>query len=137
MIGGLFSGIQSIESALDVRALRHDLLATNIANAETPGYRALDVDFEATMRDLLNREREGLPARLGDSERPSRPLMEALHIVGDDAASTGNTQNTVDLDEQMSHLEQNALMFEVTSTLAALRFQGLRRVIEEGGRGVR
>ena len=135
MIEGLFGGsLQSIEAALSVRALRHDLLASNLANAETPGYRALDVDFESTMRDLLGRDREGLPARLGAEPGPSRSLREALHVVGDDAPSIGNSQNTVDVDQQLAHLEQNALMYQVTAQLARQRFLGLRQVIEEGGR---
>jgi flagellar basal-body rod protein FlgB len=135
MIDNLFSGsLTSMEAALDVRALRHKLLASNIANAETPGYRALDVDFEATMRELLEHPLEGRPGLAGDQMRPSRSLAEALHIVGDDASSIGNAQNTVDLEQQMAHLEENAMMFQLATRLVARRFQGLARVIEEGGR---
>lgn len=128
------SAIRSAEAAMGVRAVRQDLLASNIANAETPGYRALDVDFEATMREMLGQQEHGLPARMGETGQPSRPLMDALQIVGDDTVSIGNAQNTVDVDRQMAHLEENGLMFRVTAQLAGMRFASLKNVVSEGGR---
>jgi flagellar basal-body rod protein FlgB len=132
MVQELFGGsFQSVEAALQVRALRQNVIAANIANAETPGYRALDVDFDATMKEVLGQiERSPETA-------PSRPLRDALKLVADDTPSIGNAQNTVNLDAQLSHLEENALMYQVAAQLASHRFQDLRRVIEEGGRGVR
>ena len=124
----------SVEAALDVRSVRQDLLASNIANAETPGYRALDVDFEATMQEVLGQQDHGMPSRMGEGGQASRPLMDALQIVGDDSVSIGNSQNTVDVDRQMAHLEENGLMFQVTAQIAGMRFASLKNVLSEGGR---
>lgn len=130
MIDGMFSGpINSMERALDVRAIRHEMLAGNVANAETPGYRALDIDFEATMERVMREEQQ-----VSSSTRPSDSLQDALKIVADDAQSFGDSQNTVDMEGQMANLEQNALMFRITSQLAALRFNGLKDIINEGNR---
>ena len=86
------------------------------------------------MRDLLEHPLEGRPGLAGDAVRPSRSLAEALHVVGDAAASISNGQNTVDLEKHMAHLEENAMMFQLATRLASRRFQGLMWVIEEGGR---
>lgn len=133
MVQEIFGGsLRLAETALDVRALRHDLLASNIANAETPGYRALDVDFAATMEAAI----KALDPPAG-AAAPSRALQEALRVIGADAPSVGNAQNTVDVDQQLSRLEENALMFQITAQLASSRFAQLRRTLEEGGRGIR
>jgi flagellar basal-body rod protein FlgB len=127
MVDGLFNGsIGNIEAALAVRGLRHELLASNLANAQTPGYRALDVDFESTMRNVLD-------ARESDAA-PSRALRDALRVVAVDAPSIDGAMNTVDIDQQMARVEENALMYQVSARLANRRFQGLMRVIEEAGR---
>jgi flagellar basal-body rod protein FlgB len=128
------SAMQSVEAALNVRSLRQDLLASNIANAETPGYRALDVDFEATMQEVLGQQDYGMPSRMGETGQASRPLMDALQIVGDDSNTIGNSQNTVDVDRQMAHLEENGLMFQVTAQIAGMRFAQLKQIVTEGGR---
>jgi flagellar basal-body rod protein FlgB len=135
MIHDLFGGTLShMQAALDVRSLRQEVLASNLANSETPGFRAVDVDFEATMREMVERM-DSAGAASAASTTPSRSLMDALTLRADDATSIGNSQNSVDVDQQLSHLEENALMFQVTAQLMARRFQGLTNVIEEGGRG--
>jgi flagellar basal-body rod protein FlgB len=135
MIHDLFGGTLShMQAALDVRSLRQEVLASNLANSDTPGFQAVDVDFEATMREMVERM-DRADAASASAATPSRSLMEALTLREDDSSSIGNSQNTVDVDQQLSHLEENALMFQVTAQLMARRFQGLRNVIEEGGRG--
>ncbi|MCC7107785.1 MAG: flagellar basal body rod protein FlgB, partial [Deltaproteobacteria bacterium] len=45
----IFQELSTVERALDVRGQRHPVLAGNLANADTPGFAPLDVDFEAAM----------------------------------------------------------------------------------------
>ncbi|MBN1478098.1 flagellar basal body rod protein FlgB [Candidatus Sumerlaeota bacterium] len=135
MIHDLFGGsLSHMQAALDVRSLRQEVLASNLANSDTPGFRAVDVDFEATMREMVERM-DRADAASAASTTPSRSLMDALTLRADDSTSIGNSQNSVDVDQQLSHLEENALMFQVTAQIMARRFQSLRNVIEEGGRG--
>ena len=81
------------EMALALRAYRQELLASNIANADTPGYKAVDIDVEETLR---NRQ----------SNIPTIPLR--YHVPGQ-ASIDGNT---VEMDVERAKFAQNALMYE-------------------------
>lgn len=141
MTDGLFGGVfQTLERALDVRAARHSILAANIANSQTPGYRALDVDFQTSMRQVLDSTQAPLAPitlRATDprhfSASPTNALLRALKVISDDSPSIGNDQNTVDLEREMAKLEHNALMFNITAEIIAIKFRQLRDVISEGG----
>ncbi len=138
MIDDLFGGpLRQIEASLTVRAARQELLASNIANSETPGYRALDVNFAATMENVVEEMRRADASagpRLVPAGSAPAPVGELLVVEGSDKGSIGNSQNTVDIDAQMARLDENRLMFQATAQLAALRFQGLKSILEEGGR---
>ena len=140
MINDLFGGtMRQIEASLSVRAMRQDLIAANVANAETPGYRALDVNFAATMENVVaEMERSDAPPQpaLAPAGAPRAPqsFQDLIVVQGDDSTTIGNSQNTVNVDSQLAHLDENRLMFQATAQLASLRFQGLKNIIEEGGR---
>src|SRR3972149_1777467 len=68
MIESLDKLFQFHQNALNVRAFRQQLLASNIANADTPGYKARDIDFAAAMR--------GVPSGRGVSAVPLRASNE-------------------------------------------------------------
>ncbi len=52
-----------LERSLDVRLVRHNVLAGNVANVDTPGYAPKDIDFQATMLHLLGIDHERLTFR--------------------------------------------------------------------------
>ena len=80
------------ETALALRAYRQELLASNIANADTPGYKAVDIDLQKALRN-------GQPAT-------SVPLK--YHVP-----SQGNVDgNTVEMDVERAKFAENALMYE-------------------------
>ena len=57
IIDGLFgSNTTLLEKSMSLRTARHGLLASNIANAETPNYRAVDIDFKGTMENYLQKK---------------------------------------------------------------------------------
>jgi len=64
MIESLDKLFQFHQNALNVRAFRQQLIASNIANADTPGYKARDIDFAAALRDVTSAGRcRGVGAR--------------------------------------------------------------------------
>ena len=104
--------------ALDYRALRQDLISSNIANVDTPFYRSRDVLFE----DALVKEREKLhnlpskklqmavtsPMHLKGSENNSLPKAEIFFRDGHMARNDGNT---VDLDVETTEMAKNGTMY--------------------------
>jgi len=80
------------ERALDLRVYRQTLLASNIANADTPGYKAMDIDIETALRD-------------GKTSKTVTPH----YVTPSQGAIDGNT---VEMDVERVKFTQNALMYE-------------------------
>ena len=135
MIGKLDEALRFQETALSLRAQRQQLLASNIANADTPNYKARDIDFNSALKNALSR---GGPA-------PS-PLTTsaAAHLPGANAnLSTGGapllyrtTQqgnvdgNTVDMDVERNQFTDNALRYEAGVTLIGAQIKNLLAAIQ-------
>lgn len=121
-------------TALDVRARRTELIANNIANADTPGYKARDIDF-----------REAMARATGDQPTNGVHLSttQAGHIGG--AASADATSdpdlkyrtplapaldgNTVDTQLEQSAFAENAVRYQATITFLNNKFRGLMTAI--------
>jgi len=137
MIRGLFdSTISLLGSSLDLRAGRQKLLASNIANEETPGYRAVDMNFE---EELRRKDGSSAPGLIPVSTNP-------LHIQGvnltageprvlDRATEIGGYDgNSVGIESEMVKLSENSLMYDVSSKMLKSKFNILMTAIKEGGK---
>lgn len=124
-------GTQSM--ALSLRVLRQQALATNIANADTPGYKAIDLDFAKAMRAATGAAEGGGPAT--GSVRPAAKLAVTAqgHQTGSRSAFAGLSTaprtlyripaqvaadgNSVDMDLERARFAENSVKYE-----AALKF---------------
>jgi flagellar basal-body rod protein FlgB len=97
---------------MDLISMRQKLVSSNIANADTPGYKTQDLDFESSFQSMLT---GGLP--------------QQAHVEG---LSTKNDGNDVDLDREARNLAENAMRFNAASNLMKLSFQQVREAIKEG-----
>jgi flagellar basal-body rod protein FlgB len=122
MVESLFQGdnYQAVKKLLDVAAMRHEALASNIANVETPGYKRLDVDktFEAELRSDL---------RAGDV-RDAAGLQP--RIAEDSTARTMRSDgNNVQLDRELLAMTENSTNFDVLTQFASSSLKQLRTAI--------
>ena len=114
-----------LEAGLNARALRQDLVSSNIANIDTPFYKARDVDFETA---LIEKKKEIYGESSGTSKLEMAQTNKA-HLNGatdfDHSKSTiymrdgqmaRNDGNTVDLDVESSELGKNAMMFNALAS---------------------
>jgi len=115
--------MDGLAEALTLHQRRHEVLASNLANVETPGFRARDLDFQTALRAAFDPERAD-PATAGDDVR----------LVTDLDAPARADGNTVDLDLQMAKLGGNGTRYLALARLLGLRIALLRTAIEEGGR---
>ena len=124
------------QKSLDFRTSRHDLLASNVANKDTPGYQAEDLVFRASLEKALQAEQPG-PLKQTDSRhfdgRNTPPLneVEAQRIVSASPYPDFDG-NTVDLDREMAKIAENQLMYNATLRMLAHKFRGLKSAIAEG-----
>jgi flagellar basal-body rod protein FlgB len=105
----------SLERYMDLLAMRQKVVAANIANAETPGYRAKDLRFSRELEGALS------------SSAPAVVEVDSLPAKSDG--------NTVDLDRELRLLSENALRFQVASGLLRTELQAVRLAIQEGKAG--
>lgn len=119
MIDGLFSqpNYVAAQKMLDATALRHEAIASNLANLETPGYKRLDVN--TNFQSELQRVVRSRDAEQIDALKPT--------LAADPNAVIANRDgNTVQLETELMHLTQNSMTHQletqlVTGTLLKLR----------------
>jgi flagellar basal-body rod protein FlgB len=116
---------QSLEAYLDLLTTRQKLVASNIANLDTPGYRTRDIDFQAELRTALGRVQSGQAV----SDGATRVGAAAKEVEG---LAVKNDGNDVQLDRESRLLAENAMRFELASALLASRFRNIRLAIKEG-----
>ena len=116
---------QSLEAYLDLLSTRQKLVASNIANLDTPGYRTRDIDFQAELRTALGRIQSGQAVADG----ATRVGTAAKEV---DGLAVKNDGNDVQLDRESRLLAENAMRFELASALLASRFRNIRLAIKEG-----
>jgi len=133
---GLFKGTFSLlEKAMDLRSLKHNATVSNIANKDTPGYKAFDLIVEEELekvmgsgKDLgLKKTRQGhLPGRTAGG------ITVRLGIDNTSQLSFRRDGNTVDIDKEMAKLSENNLLYDSLAQIISRKFRGLKDVIQGG-----
>jgi flagellar basal-body rod protein FlgB len=116
---------------------RQQLVASNVANIDTPGYRAKDISFHATMEELL--ASQSVPMRATRPEHnpldrmqfaPQEP--EIFEVPGLTAREDGNN---VDLDQEMLKLGETSFGYSMMTQLLRTKFRTIASSINEGRAG--
>jgi flagellar basal-body rod protein FlgB len=114
--------LAGLAQALTLHQRRHEILTSNLANLETPGYRAQELDFSAALTDAF-----ASAASEGPTEAVAAP---APQVVEDTTAPPRADGNTVDLDLQMTKLGANGSRYVALARILGLRLALLRQAIE-------
>ena len=135
MTGGMKifdSTLNTLERSLDVRLTRHNVLAGNLANVDTPGYKPKDVDFAAAMSAAgagpsgLSATDGGHLGALGGGMGDDIPLVEG------GGESAGMDGNRVDLDRTMASLAENGMQYGASARAASKKLAILRYAAGDG-----
>jgi len=122
------------QQALSLRTTRTEMLASNIANADTPGYKARDIDFNSALQAsaLKHDQLQQTGSQRADSLRTTNPghiqldvsgtNFETLYRVPNQSALDGNT-----VDEQLekSAFAENALRYQASLEFLSGKFKGM------------
>ena len=103
----------NLERYMDLLSTRQKLTAGNIANADTPGYKSQDIDFQFEFMTMANGERPQILDTQGLTARPDG--------------------NNVDVDREARMLAENAMRFNVASTLVKGQLKTIQEAITGGG----
>jgi len=133
MINKLDDALRFQQTALSLRAARQELLASNIANADTPNYKARDVNFASALQNALTGTAAGLPA----------VKTSSMHLEGNSGASIMGTPvmyrkplqpsadgNTVDMDMERAQFADNALRYEASVRFVSEQMKAMLTAIQ-------
>ena len=133
---GIFEKTFNIaKAALKLRSYKQTLIASNIANVDTPGYRRKDIPFKKIMQEYLSNSAPDLPLKTTDPRHiEPRNTEDVLSIAEIYKSKTLGTPNNVSLEQEITELTQNQVLYEATLQALAKEIQRLKEAITEGGR---
>lgn len=108
--------------ALDVRRQRTEVLASNIANADTPGYKAKEIDFRAALNQASQLSVGMTKTNEGHIDlKPSSPFYEQYRV----AEQPSLDGNTVDIQQEKAAVAENSVRYQATLTFLTRKFSGM------------
>ena len=136
MAGRLDDAFRFNEAALSLRSQRQQILASNIANADTPNYKARDFNFSSALQNVVERKGAETPALSGTSP---------AHLKGSEELAPGGTAlqyrqptqanidgNTVEMDIERNQFMDNAVRYEASLNFISGQIKNLLSAIQGG-----
>lgn len=110
-----------ITKALDLTWRRNEAIVSNIANAETPQYRAVDLNFSSELERAFETSSESVPLSVTRPGHMDLSSSSGAHLMSDLSGATRADGNNVDIDIQMGRMAYNSGKYSTASN--ALRKQ--------------
>jgi flagellar basal-body rod protein FlgB len=139
MIGKLDDYLRFNEAALSLRSQRQQLIASNIANADTPNYKARDIDFASALQGVMARTAPPAgalaataPAHIGGPAQNTDLLPDGTAVQYRGVVQGAVDGNTVDMDVERNQFADNALRYEAGITMINMQIRNLMASIQGG-----
>jgi flagellar basal-body rod protein FlgB len=116
---------QSLDLALGAAGKRQEVLANNLANVNTPGYKRLDVDFDGLLAKAID------AAKAGDANALAKLQPQVQRDMSVAVRADGSS---VDVDQEMAFLAENNIRYNALVQLTHKKLDTLRYVISDGRR---
>lgn len=127
----LLNSTTNLERGLDLSSLRHRLISNNIANVDTPGYKASDVSFQ----NILEKEQaKFVGQRTNQKHLVIGQNSDEPKILVNHQTSMLNNKNNVDIEFEMTKLSENNIYYQTLTQTLNKHYSMLRYVITEGRR---
>jgi flagellar basal-body rod protein FlgB len=128
----LIDSVERLRTGLDYHLQRHNVLVSNLAQAETPGYRPVDLargDFDGTLNVALAATDAGHVGGAGAAGAP------AFQVIEDKTAQAGADGNAVDIDREAVKISTNQMRYDMLAQLASSELSGLEWAVNDGKGG--
>lgn len=133
MINKLDEALRFQQAALNLRAARQELLASNVANADTPNYKARDVDFASALRNAMGGISEELPVvrtSLAHMAGATGESIMGAPVMYRRPLQPSADGNTVDMDVERAQFADNALRYEANVMFVSEKLKGILSAIQ-------
>jgi flagellar basal-body rod protein FlgB len=136
MLNQLDSSLRFHQEALNLRARRQEVLASNIAHADTPNFKARDLDFKSALSKAVEGTRSGDAMPMTGTS--ARHLAGSPTAAGADAdllyrtpAQSSIDGNTVEMDVERVNFADNAMRYEMNLTVLGAKIKGMLAAIQQ------
>ena len=118
MIEKLDDMFQFHQNALNLRSFRQEVIASNIANADTPGYKARDIDFAAALQDVTAGREANLSLRTSNARHIGAAAgnNDPVKVLYRTPAQPSIDGNTVDMNVERNRFAENAVHIDANLT---------------------
>lgn len=120
--------IRALEKMLDVASFRQKVLASNIANADTPGYKAKDISFQKELNKAINPPSP--PGGIGGLAQGAKG--QSYEVYETVTTMLNRDGNTVNLDIEMAKVAENTLVYNAATQLMTMKMRMVKDVIKGG-----
>lgn len=124
----------ALQTSLAMRQMKQNVISSNIANAETPGYHAKKIDFEEALARAIDLDSlrgvsttDAAHISVGGKSARVRP-----EIYENPEGAINNDGNTVDLEKEMSNLAENGIMYKAALQLINKKLAALKYAASDG-----
>jgi flagellar basal-body rod protein FlgB len=132
--GGFDPTIGALNTSLNVRLLNQNVISSNIANADTPGYKAKTVEFESALRDALGVTNGLTVSETSPGHIAHHPTDAIQPEIYDDPNGVESLDgNTVDRAGEMAKMAENQLLYDASAEMLKRKLGMLKYAIGEGG----
>ena len=123
------------DDALILRSRRSEILASNIANQDTPGYKAKDIDFKAAMSDAMGSASEFKKSTLKMTTSNAKHMQNSQNNFSADIMYRNPYQpslddNTVEVGIEKTEFSKNSVYYSANLRFITGKFQGLTKAIK-------
>ena len=134
MASGFDPVIGALNTALNLRLMNQNVISSNIANADTPGYKSQSMEFEGALREALGVEEGPKMAQTQPGHVGAQPTDAVHPVIFDDPNGVESLDgNTVDRASEMAKMAENQLLYDASVEMLKRKLGMLKYAISEGG----
>jgi len=133
MTSRIDSALQFHQTALSLRSARQELLASNIANADTPNYKAKDIDFASALQGAMSGNKANLPLATPSAGHIGGMTGESVMgspVMYRNVLQPSADGNTVDMDVERAQFADNALRYEASVSFVSSRVKDVLTALQ-------
>jgi flagellar basal-body rod protein FlgB len=128
---------RALGAAANFRQMRHNVISSNVANADTPGYQAKKLEFEDSLARAIRTETSGAePTAVETGHFATGPgaisRTQADVFENPDAEPVGLDGNTVNVEREMASLAENSIMYKAAIQLINKKLAALKYAANDG-----
>lgn len=121
-----------MESYMSRLSQRQQIVASNLANIDTPGYKTKDISFHATMEELLSQNSTGLRTSRPEHNQGRMPVFPQVQAFEELGLPSREDKNNVDIDREMLKLSETSFSYSLISQMLRGKFRTIASSINEG-----